>query len=53
MKECALCQSENIRLTDVDRRRDKQTSIRLFCEGCRKGMTITGILVYTIKDVDG
>lgn len=51
MIKCPLCQSKRIKLTDIENE-EENCHIRLFCPKCKKGMTITGILVYTVKEVN-
>lgn len=57
MPKCPLCQSEKIELKCIQKYKGNegginQTSVRLFCPKCKKGMTVTGILVYTAEEVE-
>lgn len=53
--KCPLCGSTKIALTHITKRNEGSTlvSTRIYCSDCKKAMTITGRLVWTVEEVKG
>jgi uncharacterized protein YbaR (Trm112 family) len=51
---CPLCKvPRKLILTDAEECDTRGFYVRLYCENCRKAMTLTGTLVATAEEVEG